>query len=730
VTSVGIGARPSRLDARAKVTGQAKYAGDLEAPEALHAILVLSGVCSGRVLRIDVTKATALSGVVGVMTHENAPRLAVVDGLALVQNSSIVHAGQPLALVTATTRSAAHEAAALVHVDYESPAPFTGFERRLHMAVEPPTVNGGEAPSSIRGNPERALRYGNPVRVDAEYTTPMHVHSPMEPHTVIARWEHGRVLVQTATSGIFSVRAGIARAFALAPEHVHVISPSVGGGFCAKNSAWLPCLILAVSAAKLFGRPIRLELTREQMFTAVGNRQRTVQRMTAAADRVGRLVALRHDVISETGPISDFSETTGFPTRIIYECPNVAVRHRVVRTHTPQPLPMRGPGDAPGSVALECALDELAEKLVIDPVELRVRNWAQRDQHARRPWSSNSLRECLRVGASAFGWDRRGPAASMRDGRWQIGWGMASSYYPGFRAPAAARVRLQADGTVVLECGNQEIGTGACTVMAQAAADVLKTPIDSIDVRSGDSSLPEAPAAAGAKSTASVVPAVEAAARSLQQKVIALARSDRHSPLFGRPMEHIEWVAPTSLQLTDQSAEECVPSLLARVGAEFVEADARVDMSVTTHSVNTFGACYAEVRVDRELGQVRVERLTAAYAAGRIMNATLARSQLIGGIVFGIGMALYERAVVEPRSGLIVNRSLTDYLLPVHADVPAIDIHLVPEDDPHVPSGVKGLGMNGTVGTAAAIANAVHHATGVRVRDLPIVPETLVSRSH
>jgi xanthine dehydrogenase YagR molybdenum-binding subunit len=445
-----------------------------------------------------------------------------------------------------------------------------------------------------------------------------------------------------------------------------------------------------------------------------------------AADRAGLLVALRHDVTSETGLSRDYSETTAFPSRIVYACPNVAVHHRLVRTNTPQPLPMRGPGEAPGSFALECALDELAERLGIDPVDLRLRNWAAHDQHANRPWSSNSLRECLRVGADAFGWHRRGAVGAMRGDHRLVGWGMASSYYPGFRAAASARVRLHDDGRVVLECGNQEIGTGACTIMAQAVAERLGAALESVSVRYGDTSLPETPPAAGAMSTASVIPAVEAAAKALQEKIVTLATRDRRSTLYAQPIDGIEWVSPTRVKAAGGSAEEHIRSVMHRAGVRFVEADADNRSIVTTHSVNTFGACYAEVQVDPDLGEVRVTRLTGAYAAGRIMNPKLARSQLVGGLVFGIGMALHEKAVIDPRSGLVVNRTLADYLLPVHADVPAIDVHLVPEVDDHVPGGVKGLGMNGVVGTAAAIANAVYHATGIRVRDLPISPEVLL----
>jgi xanthine dehydrogenase YagR molybdenum-binding subunit len=720
-----IGDGVARLDVVAKVTGRARYASDVPTGRLLHAALVSSAVCSGRVRAIDIATAAASPGVVGVMTHASAPRLEPADRLPLLQDAEIRHAGQPIALVAAETLVQARRAAALVQVDCLAADPAAAdFEGALDGAFEPSHVFG-EPAASIRGDPDAALARADLTRIDAVYTTPTHVHSPMEPHAVTASWDGDRVTVHTSTSGIFTARAVIAQAFAIPIEQVRVLCQFQGGGFGSKGSAWWPCMLLAISAAKLFRRPVRLTLTREQMFAAVGNRQRTRQSVAIAADAAGRLVAIRHEAISETGLVRDYSEMTCFATRTAYRCPHVAVRHRVVRTHTPQPVPMRGPGEAPGSFALESALDELADRLRIDPVELRLRNLADRDQHADRPWSSNSLGECIRVGAAAFGWERRGLARTMRDGDAPIGWGMASSYYPGFRAPASARVRLDRDGSILLECGNQEIGSGATTIMAQAVAAQLRAPLAAVEVRHGDTALPATPMAAGAMSTASVIPAVEAAAAALQRDIIARAVRDERSPLHLRAPRVIAWLSPGRLAAND-GAEEQIASLLDRAGLPFVEAEATSGAADPTHSVSTFGACYAEVRIDPDLCQVRVTRLTAAYAAGRIMNERLARSQLAGGLVFGIGMALHEKLAIDPGSGLVVNRSLMDYLLPVHADVPDIDVRLVEEDDPHVPGGVKGLGMNGAVGTAAAIASAVHHATGIRVRDLPIVPEALL----
>jgi xanthine dehydrogenase YagR molybdenum-binding subunit len=687
-----------RRDAEAKVTGRAVYAADVPVRDELHAALVTSSA-AGRVRAIDTSAAAAMPGVVGVMTHLDAPRLHPGDPQPLLQDTAVLHAGQPVALVAAATLGQARRAARLVQVDLEAANPGPDFDAAAPFA---PGQVLGQAPDSVRGDPDRALARADLVRVDALYSTPTHVHAPMEPHAAWVAWDGDRVEVRTSTSGIFAARRVIAHAFALPVDHVRVLCEAQGGGFGSKGSAWWPCLLLAVAAARRFGRPLRLVLTREQMFAAVGNRARTRQRVSIAAERDGRLVGLRHEVVAETGMVRDYSDSTCFASRSVYACPNAAVRHRLVRTRTPQAVAMRGPGEAPGSFALECALDELAERLAIDPVELRLRIAAERDEHTGLAWSSNSLRECLRAGADAFGWAGRGPVGSMRDGRLRIGWGVATSTYPGFRAAAAARIRVERGGAIRVECGSQEVGNGAITVMAQVAADGLGVPVDAVEVRHGDTLLPEAPMAAGAMSTASVVPAIEAAARALRDKVIALAAADPRSPL------------------------DSIAALLERAGLDAVEAGARTAGDPIDRSVNTFGACFAEVRIDETLAELRVTRLTAAYAAGRIINPKLARSQLAGGVVFGLGMALHEKLDFDPATGLVANASLMDYLVPVHADVPAIEVLLVDERDAHVPGGVKGVGMNGAVGTAAAIANAVHHALGVRVRELPIRPESLL----
>ncbi len=714
-----------RRDAWDKVAGHAIYAADRDDADVLHLALVLTPRAAVRVRRVDASDALTDTRVVGVMTHENAPRLAETGHHRLLHDATVLHAGQPVAVVAATSRSAARRGAALVRLDLE-PVPLVAAADDLDAgkAVSPDDILE-QSPSYVRGDPEAAMSRADVVRVSATYATPTHVHNPIEPHVATVEWVEGRVVVRTSTSGVFAARDVIAAALALPASVVTVHSPLQGGGFCAKGSAWWPCLLLAVSAAKHFGRAVRLELTREDMFTTVGNRQQSVQSVDIAAQADGRFVALAHDIVSETGRVRKYSESTGFPSRSIYGCADVRVRHRVVVTDSPQPLPMRGPGEAPGSFALECALDELAERLGIDPLELRLMNIADRDAYADRPWSSNSFGECLRAGARAFGWANRPSVDATRHGRVRIGKGMAGSYYPGFRAPASAIVRLLGTGTVEVLCGTQEIGTGITTVMAQAVADSLRVPLSSVVVRHGDSTLPESPMAAGAMSTASIVPAVEAAGADLKARLADLAVNDPASPLFGASASDVAIGSDLTLH-ADGRQRELAPALLGRLGLSSVDGHGRSHgTEVASTSVMTFGACFAEVEVDEDLRQVSVTRLVGAYAAGRIMNDRLARSQLVGGMVFGIGMALHEKVQFDHASGLVSNRNLSDYLLASHADVPEIQVLLVEERDDHVPSGVKGLGMSGTVGTAAAIANAVYSATGIRVRSLPIGPAVL-----
>lgn len=725
-----VGEIHDRLDARDKVTGAARYSGEIRLPRQLHAALVLSNVAAGRVVHIDAAEAEGMHGVAAVLSHQNLPRIPAGPYRTWLQDATVHHAGQPVALVLAESEPCARYAAARISVTCESRASLPRLTSDLAQPYAAHSVQG-EPAAALRGDlaAGRAVAH---VTIESSYTTPTHCHSPMEPHVVIAQWDGDCVTVHTSTSGIFAARRTIAQAMAVPQRNVRVLMRYQGGGFGSKGSAWWPTLILAADAARMMRRPVRLELSREEMFTVAGRRAPTVQHLALGAGRDGRLSFLQHTAVQETSPLSDYSDPTCFASRSVYSSANVATSHLLVRANVPQPNAMRAPGEGPGSFALESALDELAVALQIDPIELRLRNIAARDEHHSRPWSSNGLARCLRAGARAFGWvSRPSASAPRREGRWSVGRGVASAYYPVLQARAAARVTLDRDAKLALFCGNQDIGNGSLTVMAQAVARELGVSADEVAVEYGDTDLPETPMAAGSMATASVIPAVERAARALRAAIIRSAVGHPRSALHNLPEARIRWISPHEIVVAGTSTATSVGELAAALdvaGWEGYEESAPEQSSA--HSASAFGACFAEVKVDPRLGIVRLSRLAGAYAAGRILNPKLARSQLIGGMVFGIGMALHEALHEDPASGLPLNRNLTNYLLPVHADVPAIDVHLLEESDANAAShGIKGIGMIGTVGVAAAIANAVFDATGLRIRDLPIVPRRLLKAS-
>jgi xanthine dehydrogenase YagR molybdenum-binding subunit len=717
-----VGQPLTRVEGLLKVTGRATYAAEFDLPGVTHAVIVTSAVAKGRIRDFDTAAAEQAPGVLRVITPRTAPRLAyramksaldpVGERLHVLQDDVVRFNGQPVAVVVAETLEQAEYAASLVRVDYDTasdldPAPARlDFDREIAHAVPPDAglLPGSSVPADARrGDPERALAEAA-VTVDARYRIARQQHNPMEPHATIARWDGDRLTLWDKSQWVAQVRDEIAAVFDLTPDQVHVISPFVGGAFGTTLRAW-PHVTLAALAARVVGRPVKLVLTRRQMYTGTGYRPDTLQRIALGASPGGQLTAIVHEATAETSMYEQYVERTTEATTFLHACPNVSVRYRLLPLDVHTPTYMRGPGLASGVFALECALDELAHALRVDPVALRLRNEPARDEHRQLPFSSRATRECYRAAGDRFGWSARNPEPrSMRDGRWLIGQGMATAVYHAFRSSASARVRLFADGHASVECAASDMGPGTCTSMTQVASDALGLAPDRIRFVLGDSTFPYAPPHGGSQTMASVGSAVYAACRAAREKMIAMGADD---PPRG----------------------ECYKDILAKHGLDVLEVveTSALDDAASRFSMHTFGAVFAEVAVDPDFGLIRVRRVVGAYGAGRIVNPRMAQSQAIGGMVGGIGMALLEETVLDRGTGRIANATLADYLVPVNADVPALEAIFVDEEDPHVnPLGVKGIGEIALVGVAPAIANAVFHATGRRVRDLPIRPESLL----
>ena len=731
-----VGTPANRTDGAAKVMGLARYAGDTALPGMAWAWVVLSTQPSGR-MAIDPAAALAMPGVVDVLTPQNAPRLpeggrAAVQPpagrvMSLLQDDSVSYNHQPIAVVIAESLVQARDAARRLGLRYASAPAVVVFDQAKGQAHKPDKLLQGDADSQ-RGD-MAAARAGAVRDLRQTYTTPVEHHNPMEPHATLAAWTGEQLMLFDATQYVTGDQQTVAKTLGIAPEQVTVNSPFVGGGFGCKGSTWSHVL-LAAMAARHVGRPVKLVLDRSQMFGPVGNRPHTEQTLWLGAGADGRLTGIRHDVVSETSVIEDWTEPSAIVTRMLYACDNQATSHRLARMNVATPTFTRAPGEASGSFALESAMDKLALAMGIDPLQLRIRNHAAQDPDKGLPFSSKSLLACYQAGAERFGWARRQPqAGSQRDGHWRIGMGMATATYPTNRSEAATDVVLTPDGRAVVRSGTQDLGTGAYTVMTQVAADALGLPLAQVRFELGDSRLPKAPVSGGSQSTASVSPAVKAACEDARRQLIDLALGDAASPLKGADRDAVTAADGWLRAGTDRS--EAIAAVMARhVQPIRARASSKPDDAVKkAWSMHAFGAVFVEVRVDEDLGIVRVPRVVAAYGVGRLLNPKLARSQLMGGVVWGLGMALQEETIRDPRNGRHVNGNLADYHLPVNADIGGIDILVVPEDDPHVnPLGVKGIGEIGITGVAAAVANAVHHATGRRVRDLPLTLDKLLGR--
>jgi xanthine dehydrogenase YagR molybdenum-binding subunit len=731
MSAMSVGQPLPRVDGRAKVTGFARYAAEFNQPSQAHAVIVTSTVGLGRVTGIDAAAAASMPGVLAIISHENAPRLpyreykGFIDPdegerLHVLQDDQVWFFGQPVAVVVAETLDQAEHAALAVRIAYEARTPATRIEAAEAIVMG--------AADSARGDADAALLEA-PVRVDALYGIARENHNPMEPHATVAAWDGDRLTLWSKSQFVVDEQAEIAAVFGLPVENVQVVCPFIGGAFGTALRTW-PHVTLAALAARQVGRPVKLVLTRRQMFYTTGHRPQTEQRVALGADRDGRLLALVHEGTGETSRYEQFVEALTTVAPYLYSCPNVRTRYRLAPLDSSTPTFMRGPGEASGVFALESAMDELAVELGIDPIEVRLRNEPAIDEGENRPFSSRSLIACYEAGAARFGWERRDPRpGSMRDGRLLVGWGTASATYPVFRAPASARARLMPDGTAEVETAASDMGPGTYTSMTQVAADALGLSPSQVRFQLGRSDFPPTPPHGGSMTMASVGSAVQAACLAARGQAVSRAISDDRSALRGATAESVE-VRDGRLSLRDdRSRGQTYAELVALGDGQPIEAEASSAGGDERQrfSMHAFGAVFTEVAVDPDLGMVRVRRAVGAYGAGRIVNPRLAHSQCIGGMVGGIGMALMEQTVLDARDGRLVNASMADYLVPVNLDIGALDALFVEEHDPHVnPLGVKGLGEIALVGMAPAIANAIFHATGRRVRDLPIRIENLL----
>ena len=740
MTTAYIGQPIPRIDGRAKVTGDAKYAYEHSVPDLAYGFVVSSSIARGNIRQIDTTAALQLPGELRVLTHENTPRVApkgeVVDdakspGVPFIplQSDEVLFSHQPIALVVAESFELARYAASLVRVEYEAHDHTTDLGAVMDHAYGPPPRSELLPTLKSRGNAEKALA-ACATQIEFECRLPAEHHNPMEPFATTVVWEgDGKLTVHDKTQGVQNVQGYLCSLFGYSTDDVRVLSPFVGGAFGAGLRPQYQAF-LAVLAVRALKRSVKVSLTRQQMFS-LHYRPLAWQRVALAAAPDGKLAAIVHEAITGTSRFEDYNEQIVAPwSGMLYQCDNVSLGYKVAKLDLNTPGDMRAPGAAWGLYALECAMDELAVKLRMDPVELRLKNYAERDQNEHRAFSSKSLRECYRLGAERFGWSRRTPdPRSMREGEALIGLGMATGAWDAFQVPGSARCVLNADGTATVSSATEDIGTGTYTVMTQIAADTLGLPIDRVTFTLGDSSLPLAPLEGGSFTVASVGPAVKAVCEKVRERVFTLARKVENSPLAGVSLEDVTFADGRVRLRSDPSRAVAFTDAMRAGGLTAIDEETSTEASPRRKDASCYShsAVFAEVHVDEDLGTIQVHRVVSAVAAGRVMNPRTARSQVIGGIVWGIGMALEEESVIDQAFGRFMNHSFGEYHVVVNADAHDIDVIFVEEQDEIVnPLGAKGLGEIGVVGVAAAIANAIFHATGKRVSDLPITLDKLM----
>jgi xanthine dehydrogenase YagR molybdenum-binding subunit len=731
-----IGAPVSRIDGPLKVQGKARFAAECVLEGMVYAAIAFSTVAKGRIAALDTRAAEAASGVVLVMTYRNAPKLKPMplfltgekaaggDDLPVMQDDRIHWNGQPIAVVLAETQEQADHARSLILASYETETATTAFGDAKAKGTEPGLFMG-EPLALQTGDAETALAAA-PVKVDAVFRTPRHNHNPIEPHAATLAWHGDELVVHDASQAVTHTAWSLSQVFGIDEKQVHVTSPYVGGGFGSKT-LWQH-QVLAAAAAKLAGRPVRIALSREGVYRMIGGRTLTEQRVAIGAQADGRFDAIIHTGTVAMTRHNALPEPFILPARSAYAAGSFKLDVQVAYMDMLANTFMRAPGESVGTFGLECAIDELAEALGMDPIELRIRNEPAMDPTEGTPFSSRHIVEAWRAGAERFGWSRRNPApATVRDGEWRIGMGVATATYPYYRMPGgAARITVTNDGRAKVEIAAHEMGMGTATAQTQVAAERLGLAMDQVTFAYGDSWLPGTVLAGGSQQTAAIGAAVVAAQHALVAELLKLCGND--SPLAGLKPDEVGGRDGGLAKLDDPARHESYASILGRARREEVSVEASAPPPLETQhwSMHSHGAMFCEARVSAVTGEVRISRFLGSFDCGRVLNAKTAASQFRGGIIMGLGLALMEETQFDERSGRIMNPSLAEYHVPVHRDVPEIDVIWTDIPDPHTPMGARGIGEIGITGTGAAVANAIYNATGKRVRDLPITLDKLM----
>ena len=764
-----------RVDGRLKVTGAATYSAEFQIPNLAHGVVITSTITKGHINQIDTKLAIKLPGVINVLTFKNSLNLHFPQGsdpgsgkyaekdLLPLQSDRIFYDGQAIAVVIAETFEKAEQAASLVKISYAPDEPFVDLEKNLGKAYKPKSGLGGAQLEQKRGQPDAAFAAAQ-TKSDHTYTTPVYHHNAMEPHATIALWNGDELMVYDSTQSVFGSRNLLSNMLGLPQEKIRLVSLFIGGGFGSKGFSW-PNTVMTCMAAKLVNRPVKLVLARQQMFSTAGRRTQTIQRIQLGSDNDGKLSSLKHDSISETSFVDEFTESCGIASIMIYETPNASISHSLVRLNRGTPCPMRAPGEAPGSFAIEMAMDEMADQLKMDPIAFRLANYTEADPQKKKPFSSKYLRDCYARGAELIEWSKRSAIpGSVKQGNLLVGYGMATATYPANRSASTAKAILLANGNAEIECCTQDIGTGTYTVMTQIAADALAMPVDKIKMKLGDTNYPKGANSGGSQVSASVGPAIRAASLGLVEKLMVQAIGDPASPLYGTKKEDISQQEGRLFLKSQTDKGESYTEILNRSALPKLEAEAITEASTREqaeasppaegskeamvkeeskkneavqedekvnrkdYSFHSFGAQFVRVLVDPDLMTVHIDKAVAVMDIGKVLNLKTAKNQIMGGMIFGIGMALMEETKYDPNRGRVVTKDLANYLVPVHADMPEFEVEFLDKPDPFIsPIGARGIGEIGITGMAAAVANAIFNATGKRVRDLPITLDKLMT---